>query len=81
METYCRHLLWTLPIETYCGKLLQRPVEGCWGKIRILCKLGFLMSMTSSAVVINIPCSYYWLFLANIDLLGDNKELEVWDTI
>ena len=62
-----RDFLWRLP---------QRPVEGCWEKIRILCKLGFLM--TSLVVVDNILFCYLSLVaLAIVHLVGDNREFDV----
>ena len=65
--------------ETSCGDFPQRPVEGCWEKIRISCKLGFLM--TSVVVVDSILFCYLSLVaLATVHLVGDNREFDVWDT-
>ena len=43
--------------------------------IGILCQLGFLMPISSLAVEGYI--GYHWLLLVTIDLVVDNRELEV----
>ena len=45
----------TLPWTLYCGDLLWRHLEGCWGKNQDF--IGFLVPITSLTLVESILCS------------------------
>ena len=68
MGVYCRRLLWEVNTGVYCGRL---PSEFTLGDYHGSLPLG-VKGPTLFVL------GYHWLLLPTIDLMGNNREFEVW---